>query len=426
MANTIRIKRRWTGGSGAPSTLKSGELAFSGVDGILYIGFGDDGSGTATSIAAIAGDGSFVTLTGDQTVTGNKTFSASPLVPTASPGDNTTKAASTAFVQAAMVAASVGDGSITNTKLADMPAATIKGNNTGSSATPADLTMAQVKTMLALAKGDVGLGNVDNTSDANKPVSTATQSALDLKAPLASPALTGTPTVPTAAQGTNTTQIASTAYVIAEIAARLAAADALVYKGAIDASANPNYPAADAGFTYRISAAGRIGGASGAKVEVGDMLICHLDGSAAGTHAVVGANWDIIQTNIDGALTTPDIGVSVQGYSANLQSVSELSLSANKGIYATGANTFATYDLSAGGRALGNAAGTANTFPYFSASNVVSLGAITAAGRALLDDADADAQRTTLGLGTMATQNANNVAITGGTIDGVTLDGGTY
>jgi hypothetical protein len=32
-----------------------------------------------------------------------------------------------------------------------------------------------------LAKGDVGLGNVDNTSDANKPVSTATQTALDTK-----------------------------------------------------------------------------------------------------------------------------------------------------------------------------------------------------------------------------------------------------
>lgn len=44
-------------------------------------------------------------------------------------------------------------------------------------------TMAQVKTDLALVKGDVGLGNVDNTSDVNKPVSTATQTALDLKAP---------------------------------------------------------------------------------------------------------------------------------------------------------------------------------------------------------------------------------------------------
>jgi hypothetical protein len=43
----------------------------------------------------------------------------------------------------------------------------------------------------------VGLSNVDNTSDANKPIST-TQTALNLKANLASPALTGVPTASTA------------------------------------------------------------------------------------------------------------------------------------------------------------------------------------------------------------------------------------
>ena len=46
--------------------------------------------------------------------------------------------------------------------------------------------------VVTLVKGDVGLGNVDNTSDANKPISTATQTALDLKANLASPTFTGT------------------------------------------------------------------------------------------------------------------------------------------------------------------------------------------------------------------------------------------
>ncbi|MFM7990092.1 MAG: hypothetical protein ACKPKO_63335 [Candidatus Fonsibacter sp.] len=40
----------------------------------------------------------------------------------------------------------------------------------------------------------VGLGNEDNTSDASKPVSTATQNALNLRAPIASPAFTGTVT----------------------------------------------------------------------------------------------------------------------------------------------------------------------------------------------------------------------------------------
>jgi hypothetical protein len=47
-------------------------------------------------------------------------------------------------------------------------------------------------------------------------------------------------------------------------------------------------------------------------------------------------------------------------------------------------------------------------------------GDITTAGKALLDDADASAQRTTLGLGSIATQNANNVSITGGTATGLT------
>lgn len=41
------------------------------------------------------------------------------------------------------------------------------------------------------SKADIGLGNVDNTSDANKPISTATQTALNLKANLASPSFTG-------------------------------------------------------------------------------------------------------------------------------------------------------------------------------------------------------------------------------------------
>lgn len=68
---------------------------------------------------------------------------------------------------------------------------------------------------VTLVKGDVGLGNVDNTADTAKPVSTAQQTALNLKANLASPSLTGVPTAPTAAPGTSTTQIATTAFVTA-------------------------------------------------------------------------------------------------------------------------------------------------------------------------------------------------------------------
>jgi hypothetical protein len=54
------------------------------------------------------------------------------------------------------------------------------------------LTSPVINTPTGITKTDVGLSSVDNTTDANKPVSTATQTALDLKAPLASPTFTGT------------------------------------------------------------------------------------------------------------------------------------------------------------------------------------------------------------------------------------------
>ena len=92
------------------------------------------------------------------------------------------------------------------------------------------------------------------------------------------------------------------------------------------------------------------------------------------------------------------IGSNVQAYDAGLQSISGLTTSANQMIYTTALDTYATTSL-------------------------------TAAGRAILDDADAAAQRTTLGLGTMATQASSSVTITGGTMSGITdlaiADGGT-
>jgi hypothetical protein len=82
------------------------------------------------------------------------------------------------------------------------------------------------------------------------------------------------------------------------------------------------------------------------------------------------------------------LGTNVQAYDAGLQSISGLTTTADQMIYTTSSDTYATASL-------------------------------TSAGRALLDDASASAQRTTLGLGTLATQDANSVAITGGTISGI-------
>ena len=101
-------------------------------------------------------------------------FTGNPIAPTAAPGTNTQQIATTAFIQAALAA------------LVDSSPATLD-------------TLKELAT---------ALGN-----DANFAQSMAT--ALGLKAPLASPALTGTPTAPTAAAGNNTTQIATTAFVTA-------------------------------------------------------------------------------------------------------------------------------------------------------------------------------------------------------------------
>ena len=98
------------------------------------------------------------------------------------------------------------------------------------------------------------------------------------------------------------TKVASQKAVKTYVDGLIAAQDAMVFKGVVDCSTNPNYPAADRGWTYRVSVAGKIGGASGANVEAGDVLLCLTDGTNSGNQATVGAAWSIIQTNIDGGV----------------------------------------------------------------------------------------------------------------------------
>jgi hypothetical protein len=89
-------------------------------------------------------------------------------------------------------ALTIATAAVTNAKMANMATKTYKGRTTAGTGVPEDVSVATLKTDLVLVKADVGLGNVDNTSDVNKPVSTATQTALNLKANLASPTFTGT------------------------------------------------------------------------------------------------------------------------------------------------------------------------------------------------------------------------------------------
>ena len=114
--------------------------------------------------------------------------------------------------------------------------------------------------VVTLVKDDVGLGNVDNTSDLNKPVSTAQQTALNLKANLASPALTGTPTAPTATAGTNTTQLATTEFVTTAVSGKANSSHthAIADVSGLQAALNEKQ-AADADLTAIASQAGPAG-----------------------------------------------------------------------------------------------------------------------------------------------------------------------
>ena len=130
------------------------------------------------------------------------------------------------------------------------------------------------------------------------------QTALNAKAPLASPTLTGTPKAPTAASGTNTTQIATTAFVQAAVESKMAAADAMRYKGTLGTGGTITaLPASHkVGDAYKVITAGTY---AGQKCEVGDMVICVTAGSTANN-----AHWTVVQANVDGAVTGPASAVS--------------------------------------------------------------------------------------------------------------------
>ncbi|HBB4964398.1 TPA: phage tail protein [Escherichia coli] len=113
------------------------------------------------------------------------TFTGTPKAPTPAAGNNTTQIATTEFVQAALTALING----------------------------APATLDTLKEIAAAINND-------------PKFSTTINNALALKAPLSSPALTGTPTAPTAAQSVNNTQIATTAFVKSAIAAMVGSAPA--------------------------------------------------------------------------------------------------------------------------------------------------------------------------------------------------------
>jgi hypothetical protein len=160
------------------------------------------------------------------------TFTGTPAAPTAGAGTNTTQLATTAFVTAAVaalvdgapgaidtlneLAAALGDDAnfattITNSIAAvqsDVDQNEVDGD-AADSALSGRLDVLEADATTAAAVAAVQTDVDQNEADAD--------AAIALKADIASPALTGTPTAPTAAADTNTTQIATTAYVQTEI-----------------------------------------------------------------------------------------------------------------------------------------------------------------------------------------------------------------
>lgn len=132
-------------------------------------------------------------------------------------------------------------------------------------------------------------------------------------------------------------------------------------------------------------------------------IVVNADSIDLATTGVVADTYKSVTVDAYGRVTAGTNPTTLAGYGitdaqpldATLTALAAIVTSADQLIYSTGLDTF-------------------NTTSF------------TAFGRSLVDDVDAAAARTTLGLGTIATQNANNVSITGGSIDNITLDCGTF
>lgn len=158
-----------------------------GQTGVVVLGKADVGLGnvdntsdlakpisTATQTALNAKEPTIAAGTTAQYWRGDKTWQTLP--PGLTDGDK-----GDITVSSSGAAWSIDANAVTFAKMQQVATGVFIGRVTAATGNIETLTPAQAKTLLALVKADVGLGNVDNTSDANKPVSTAQQTALDLK-----------------------------------------------------------------------------------------------------------------------------------------------------------------------------------------------------------------------------------------------------
>jgi hypothetical protein len=365
----MRIKRRASGATGAPASLANAELAFNEVDNILYYGKGTGGAGgTATTVEAIAGSGAYLTLTSTQTISGAKTFSgtidlgSSAVATTPSTADNSTKVATTAFVKAQ----GYGTGSVTSVALSLPSFITVSGSPiTGSGTLTGTLASQTAATVFAAPSGSSGTPSFRALVAGDIPALSYLPSAGGTVS--GNLTVTGDLTI----NGT-TTNINSTNLVVE---------DKNIVLGD---TASPTDASADGGGIT-------------------------LKGTTDKTF-----NW---VDSTDSWTSSEHIDVaSTKGYKLGGTSVI-YTVSAAPYIAAAGGSidTLSVDTITAALGITGTLTGTA--------TNVTGTVAITNGGTGATS---APTARTNLGLGSMATQASSSVSITGGSIDGITLDGGTF
>lgn len=163
----------------------------------------------------------------------------------------------------------------------------------------------------------------------------------------------------------NSTNLVTSNAVYNAVNAAVATADAMVYKGTIDAT-TAALPTANKGDTYKVSVAGTFNGTK--SVEVGDMLICNTDGTTTVAYASITAgswtNWDVVQTN----LVSTTLGLNLLNFT-NPGAISFIRINADNTVTAQPAANFKA-DLS-----LNNVENTALS-TWAGTTNITTLGTI--------------------------------------------------